>query len=65
MVRQESVMLQHLHVGNARIHQNSLCNIGSGKTARNTDFLAGVKTRLDHPGNTTRKGKRHQENHHV
>jgi len=65
MVRQESVMLQHLHVGNARIHKDGLRHISTGKAARNADFLASVKTGLDHPRNATRKGKRHQENHHV
>ena len=65
MVRQEPVMLQHLHVGNARIHENCLRHIGTGKAARNANLLASVKTGLDHPGNATRKGKRYQENHHV
>ena len=30
MVRQESMMLQNLHIGNARIHQDSLRHIGAG-----------------------------------
>ena len=65
MVRQESLMLQHLHIGNARFHEDCLCDIGTGKAARNMNFLSSRKAGFDKQGNGARKDERHHENHHV
>ena len=39
MVRKEALVLEDFHIGNARFHKDSLGNIGTGKAARNCDFL--------------------------
>ena len=65
MVREEPMMHKHLHVGDARIHEDGLRHVGTGEAAGNVHFLARSKTGLDKHGDSTGQGQCHQENHHV